>query len=280
MPPAKIISTRTQSEFVIDWADKLDAIISRSTGFDHLLAYRDITKSNFPMGYLPLYCNRSVAEHAMMMWANLLRKFVEQMRQFKKFDRDGLTGYEMQGKTIVVYGVGNIGHEIVKIGKGLEMKVYGVDIDPRHADVEYISPQEGAKVADIIVCAMNLTDNNVDYFNPDFFMLTKPTSIFVNISRGEISRTTHLLDALESNRIAGVALDAFDHEKTLSVGLRSGMIGEDPQVLAIQKMMEMENVLLSPHNAFNTHESVERKSKQSIEQVIQFLDTQSFKWQV
>ena len=117
--PSKIISTRTQSILPLEWKDDLDVIISRSTGFDHLLAYRSATKSDLHLGYLPLYCHRAVAEQAMLLWTALLRKFYQQVRQFKKFDRDGLTGRELQGKTVVVYGVGNIGYEIVKIARAM-----------------------------------------------------------------------------------------------------------------------------------------------------------------
>jgi D-lactate dehydrogenase len=57
-----------------------------------------------------------------------MRKLPKQMSQFSSFYRDGITGREIQGKTLLVVGVGNIGYEIVRIGRGLDMTVYGVDI--------------------------------------------------------------------------------------------------------------------------------------------------------
>jgi D-lactate dehydrogenase len=279
-PPAKIISTRTQSIYPEHWSDKLDAIISRSTGYDHLLAYRDLTQSSIKMGYLPLYCNRAVAEQALMLILALLRKLALQQIQFKRFERDGLTGFELQNKNLVVYGVGNIGYEMVKIGRGLGMNVFGVDITMRHDDVVYITPEEGTKKADIIVCAMNLTKDNHAYFDTSFFKSVRDNLVFINISRGEISPSTVLLKSLKDNLLAGVALDVFDHEKNLSVGLRNGQMTDDPEVEAILEMMEMENVILTPHNAFNTVESVERKSEQTIEQLKTFLEKRTFIWQV
>jgi len=280
--PAKIISTRTQSIFPLQWANNLDAIISRSTGFDHLLAYRDQAKSKnlIKMGYLPLYCNRAVAEQALMLILVLLRKLNEQTRQFKNFERDGLTGYELQNKTLVVYGVGNIGYEMVKIGRALDMNVFGVDIVKRHDDVNYVSPQRGAKDADIIVCAMNLTQENTSYFNEGFFSSVKEKMLFINISRGEISPSSILLKTLQERKIAGLALDVFNHEKSLSVDFRSSKMSNDSEVLAVKEMMAMENVILTPHNAFNTFESVERKSQQTIEQLIFYLENNTFKWHV
>jgi len=278
--PTKIISIRTQSILPQVWKDDLDVIISRSTGFDHLVEYREVTKAPIQMGYLPLYCNRAVAEQAMLLWTALMRKLSQQIRQFKKFDRDGLTGWELRDKNVVVYGVGNIGYEVVKIARGLEMNVFGVDIVERHKDVDYVSPEEGAHCADIIVSAMNLTNENNNYFNLQFFKQVKSHLVFVNISRGEISPSSEVLSALQNRLIAAAALDVFDHEMNLSVGLRSGLITSDKQVQAIQAMFKMENVILTPHNAFNTQESVERKCRQTMEQLSYYLENKKLKWPV
>ena len=71
-PPAKIISTRTQSEYPLDWARKLEGILSRSTGYDHLKEYQKSSGIEVNCGYLPLYCHRAVAEHALMLWMSLI----------------------------------------------------------------------------------------------------------------------------------------------------------------------------------------------------------------
>src|SRR4051794_23233480 len=63
-PLARFISTRTQSIYPREWATQLDAILSRSTGYDHLVAYAAAVKTPPAMGYLPLYCHRAVAEQA------------------------------------------------------------------------------------------------------------------------------------------------------------------------------------------------------------------------
>src|SRR5262245_49741985 len=71
-PPARIISTRTQSRIPREWANSLDAILTRSTGYDHMTSYAENASRVPAMGYLPLYCNLAVAEQAMMMWMSLL----------------------------------------------------------------------------------------------------------------------------------------------------------------------------------------------------------------
>ena len=89
-PPADIISVRTQSQIPLEWAGKLKAILTRSTGFDHLTAYRQESDAeNLKCGYLPLYCNRAVAEQALTLWMALLRKLPRQINHFQSFKRDG-----------------------------------------------------------------------------------------------------------------------------------------------------------------------------------------------
>src|SRR5262245_44793710 len=83
-PPARMISIRTQSQIPVSWGTKLDAILSRSTGFDHLLAYAaKVQQPRLSLGYLPLYCHRAVAEQAATMWMVLLRKLPRQLNQFR-----------------------------------------------------------------------------------------------------------------------------------------------------------------------------------------------------
>ncbi len=279
-PPAGLISIRTQSKIPLEWAGRLAGILTRSTGFDHVKLYRELTRASLPCGFLPLYCARAVAEHAMMMWTALLRRYPAQARQFMTFHRDGLTGRECLGKTVAVIGVGNIGIEVVRIARGLGMNPLGVDIVHRHADVTYVNAEEALRQADVIVCSMNLTAANRGYFNAERFQQVKPDAVFVNIARGELSPAQDLLGALNAGRLSGVGLDVYDNESLLAVSLRSGTPADDPSVRAVLELRERPNVILTPHNAFNTLEAVERKSAQSAEQIAAFLAKRAFLWPV
>jgi D-lactate dehydrogenase len=278
-PPAPIISIRTQSVIPPEWASELQAIIARTTGYDHLKAYRKKTGSQFPCGYLPKYCSRAVAEQAMILWMSLLRKLPAQTESFKRFDRNGLTGFECEGKNLLVVGVGNIGSEIVRIGTGLGMNVLGVDIVRRHSSINYVPVEEGMLNADVVVCSMNLTSSNTGYFNIDRFRMFKKGALFVNIARGEMSPPADILRALDDGILSGVGLDVYDHESVLAVSLRAGRSSDDPAVQAVLELAKRLNVILTPHNAFNTHESVERKSRQTLEQIAHFLEHGAFLWQ-
>ncbi len=279
-PPARMISTRTQSRFPADWSDKLDAILSRSTGYDHLVAYAAGKKSPPAMGYLPLYCHIAVAEQAMLLWMALLRRLPRQMKQFGDFNRDMLTGLECRGRTLVVVGVGNVGSEICRIGTALGMRVYGVDLNPRLEGIEYQAPEVALPQADIVVCAMDLNATNRGYFNAGRLRMFKRGALFVNVARGELSPSTCLLAAMREGMLRGVALDVFDHEAELAVALRSGKSSSDAEAQAALELARLDNVLLTPHNSFNTEEAVERKSEHSVRQIIAFRERGQFEWTV
>src|SRR6266850_2158001 len=115
-PPAPLFSIRTQSIIPVEWVGKVKGIVSRTTGYDHLVGQR------IPCGYLPHYCSRAVAEQAILLVMVMLRKLPQQVAQFPKFHRDGLTGQECAGKRLLVVGVGNIGAEVVKIAQALGME--------------------------------------------------------------------------------------------------------------------------------------------------------------
>ncbi|MBN1943033.1 MAG: hydroxyacid dehydrogenase [Phycisphaerae bacterium] len=285
-PPAAILSTRTQSAIPHAWGSKLRALLTRSTGYDHVVRYAREANFTGACGYLPLYCARAVAEQACMLWMALLRKLPVQRAQFAAFHRDGLTGREALDKMLLVVGVGNIGHEIVQIGRGLGMKVLGVDLDPRHDDVEYVSIEAGLPKADILACAMNLTADNAGYFNAERLAKCKPGAIFVNVARGELSPTADLLAALDNGQLAGVGLDVYENESALACALRAGEFGiqdkkteastQTPAVAAALELAKRSDAILTPHNAFNTAEALERKARQTVESLKAFLQTGAF----
>jgi D-lactate dehydrogenase len=279
-PPARVISIRTQSQIPLEWATELAAILSRSTGYDQLVAYAAATQAPISLGYLPLYCHRAVAEQATLMWMALLRRLPRQVEQFRTFRRDGITGRECAGRTLVVVGVGHIGHEVCAIGQALRMRVLGVDLDKRHPDIEYTDIASALPQADVLISAMDLNRENVGYFDANKWRRIKRGAVFVNVSRGELSPSTSLLAALDAGQLAGVGLDVFDHEAKLAVSLRAGMPTNDPEIAATLALAARDDCILTPHNAFNTSEAVERKSEHSVEQIVAFFASGKFPWPV
>jgi len=233
-----------------------------------------------PAGYLPLYCNRSVAEQALLLWLALLRRLPVQTEQFRRFHRDSLTGSETLGKTLVVVGVGNIGSEIVQIGRGLGMRVIGVDPVQNLADLEYLDFAAALPQADILVCSMNLTAENRYYLDAARLASAQPGLLLINVARGELLRIEDFPALLDQGLLGGLGLDVYDHEAELAVSLRTGAESTDPIVRATLDLARRSNVICTPHNAFNTREAVERKSEQSIQQYQHLARTGTFLWPV
>ena len=278
-PPARFISVRTQSVLPPSWAASLDGILSRSTGYDHLSSYMsEVGKVAPQCGYLPLYCARAVAEQAMLMWTALMRRLKAQTTQFESFNRDGLTGQEIQDKELLVVGLGHIGSEVVRVGEGLGMKVRGVDLVKKYDFVEYTRFEDALPTADVVVAAMNLTPDNPGYFSKQSLARAKRGMIFVNVSRGELSPSTDLLQLLDSGVLGGVGLDVYADESDLAVALRTGAAVQSEEAKAVLQLKDRPNALCLPHNAFNTEESLRRKSEQSVAQVRRFLADGRFVW--
>jgi len=277
-PPARLVSIRTQSHIPPHWAHALDGILSRSTGFDHLTRLLARFETPVLCAHLPLYCHRAVAEQALLLWMALLRKLPRQTAQMTRFQRDSLTGQECAGKTLFVVGVGHIGSEIVKIGQALGMRVLGHDKIHKHDFVDYTDLESALAVADIVVCAMNLTDENNGYFDRHVLAKTKPGSLFINIARGELAPTADVLALLESGHLGGVGLDVFEDEGAIAVAWREGRKTAASQTLRALK--DHPRAICTPHNAFNTIEAVRRKSEHSVLQIRHFLDHGRWLWPI
>lgn len=275
-PPARLISVRTQSLIPVEWQDELDGVLSRTTGFDNLKDYVAAIKAPVACGYLEDYATRAVAEQAILLMMSLMRRLPQQVAQFRSFDRDGLTGVECQGKNLLVVGVGRIGGEVAKLGAGLGMNVKGVDIIRRHEHVEYVDRDEGLAWADVIICAMNLTGENKGYFSYGLLKRARPGLLFINIARGEHAPLAGLLLLVREGHLGGVGLDVFEDEPEVGAAMRTGRPEASEKAHLVSALLDHPNVILTPHNAFNTAEALRRKVRFSVDEVIYFLEHRDF----
>ncbi len=269
LPPAKLISIRTQSRIPLTWAPHLTGIFTRSQGYDHLVSYRRAVGRNIACGYIREYCSRAVAEQAVLVMMALLRKLKKQMIAFGTFSRDGLTGMECRGRHALVIGVGNIGKEVITIIKGLGMEVKGVD--PRHGvkGLGYVTLAKGLPWADVVFCTCPLTQETKAMFNYNALRKVKKGAIFVNVGRGEISPTKDLARLLSEGILGGIGLDVFDEEHLFADSLRARRVNANVRMM--MKLKDKDNVIFTPHNAFNTQEALEAKARLSVAAIEHFL---------
>jgi len=221
-----------------------------------------------------------VAEQAVLLMLALMRRLPRQIEQFLQFNRDGLTGVECAGKKLLVVGVGRIGGEIVRIGQGLGMEVRGVDIVRRHDFVDYVDRDEGLGWAEVIICAMNLTEENYHYFSYGLLKKARPGVIFINIARGEHAPLKDMLRLIKERRLGGLGLDVFEDEPEVGEALRTNRVNSSEKARLVAELLKHQNVILTPHNAFNTAEAVQRKAEFSVNEIFHFLHSGHFRNQV
>jgi D-lactate dehydrogenase len=274
-PPAALISVRTQSIVPTAWSSNIKGLLTRSSGYDHVVAYRKKVHKKIPAGHLLNYCSRAVAEQAILLMLALLRKLPQQLEQFEVFHRDGLTGAEAKGRRALIVGVGNIGREITGLARGLGMEARGVDLVRRVKGLKYVSLREGIAWADVVFCALPLTKRTPGLMGYPLFYRTKRRPFLVNVARGEITPLRDMIKLLEEKCLSGLALDVFQQEGILADSLRS-LCDDNPLVEAAHRLKSFENVIFTPHNAFNTTEALLAKCQQTVEAVVMFLQKGRF----
>jgi len=275
-PDSSLVSIRTQSEIPNDWFSHLRGILARTTGYDHLFALDPVQFRNVHLGSLDFYCSRAVAEQAILFMFALLRKLKMQLRKFVTFNRDHLTGSEVNGKTMVVVGVGRIGSEVVDMALGLGMNVLGVDIVQRQKDISYASLKDALKKADVIVVAVPLTDKTVKMLDYSTLRFVRPGCVLINISRGEVTPLGDLKRLLNERILGGLALDVFEGESVIAHALRAGGTTASKKVKWVRELALRDNVLLTPHNAFNTQEALYLKCRLSVDSIVEFFKNGKF----
>lgn len=283
-PEAEVISVFVTSEVtrsMIQAMPKLKLIACRSTGFNnvdlHMAKERGITVVN-----VPTYGESTVAEYAFTLLLTLTRKMQETLDADTHTQQDDLMGFDLDGKTFGVVGTGHIGQKTIRIAKGFGMDVVAFDPFPNNEAAEklgftYKSFDEVVATADFISLHAPLTDQTHHIINEDVFAKMKDTAILVNTARGELVDTKALIVALSEERLAGAALDVLEgegllrHDEELAL-LRSDQISsrELKHSVEILTLSKMPNVIITPHNAFNTIEAMQRINGTTARNIIDY----------
>lgn len=283
---AEIISifvTSKADKNAFDKLKKVKFISCRSTGYDNV----DLTSAHdrgVLVSNVPSYGENTVAEYAFTLLLALARKIPQTIEQVQsgEIDNHELGGFDLSGKTLGVIGTGRIGTHAISIGRGFGMKVIGFDPFPR-LDLEgqlgfsYVDFRELVKTCDAITIHAPLTKTTHHLLDAAAFRAMKPSCVVVNTSRGEIIDTSALTDALRDKQIAGVALDVIEGEELLDTERELQIIRRHQskqklllaaEIAAIEKLP---NVIITPHNAFNTTEAVARIWNTSNDNIKAFL---------
>jgi D-lactate dehydrogenase len=263
------ISSQLSRE-VLSQLNNLKFIATRSTGFDHIdLDY--CKEKNIFVSNVPSYGTHTVAEYTFGLLLCLVRKIYtayHRVRETGSFSLEGLGGEELFGKTIGIIGTGRIGTEVIKIAKGFSMNVIAYDKYPKEGlaqelGFQYISLEELLSQSNIITLHVPYNKETHHLINKDNISKIKKGAYIINTARGGVIETEVLYQALKKGDIAGAALDVLEEEGDLKEEQRMLLENQDipPEklktLLANHIFIDLDNVIISPHNAFNTKEALE-----------------------
>jgi D-lactate dehydrogenase len=267
---------------ILEKLPNLKLIATRSTGFDHIdIDYAK--EKNILVANVPEYGSRTVAEYTFSLILTLVKKIYQSINQAKVFDFDHsrIRGFDLAGKTLGIIGLGKIGLEVLKIAKGFAMNVLVYTRTKKEElthqyQFQYTDLNTLLSSSDIITLHTPLTKETYHLINQNNIYLIKKGAYLINTARGGLVETQALVKALEVGILAGVALDVLEEEKIL---------GEETEILTTSYRQEVDfktlalnhilvnhpKVIITPHNAFNTYEALERILETTINNINQYL---------
>jgi D-lactate dehydrogenase len=260
----------------------LKLVVTSSTGFDHIdLGYcreHDIKVSN-----VPSYGEHTVAEYAFALILALSRRIYEayeNVRDEGDWSVKGIRGFDLKEKTIGIVGTGSIGRNSVKIARGFGMNVLAFDVNPdenfaKEQEIEYVEFEELLEKSDIVTLHVPYLESTHHLINENNIRKMKKGAYLINTSRGAVIETEALVHALQEKHLGGAGLDVLEEEgitKDEFGYLLAKKEGEEnlKTVIANHVLIDMPNVIITPHNAFNTEGAWKRIFSTTVNNLISF----------
>jgi len=253
----------------LDQLKNLKFITTMSTGFDHI-DYEECKMRNIFVCNVPAYAEVTVAEHTFALLLALSRNIIpsyKRVREEEKFNPEGLTGFDLAGKTLGVIGVGAIGKNVIKIAKGFAMNVVAFkrtrdEEMARELGFAFVDLPTLLSTSDVVSLHIPYNKDNHHFMDKDKLDQMKPGAVIINTARGGLIDTGALLEALDSGKIGGAGLDVIEEEPLLREEheLLSKHFNQDQllNILESHMLVKHPKVLITPHNAFNSHEALKR----------------------
>lgn len=243
-------------ESILSRADNLKCISVSGVGYSNI-DMDSAKKHGVCICHIKEYCTQEVAEHTFALIAALNRNLkyysekIENEHEWKYHTISG--GKNLSSQTIAIFGFGKIGKRVAKIAGAYGMEVLAVDPyvakNPQYIEeaekynVSVVTAQEALKRADIITNHMNLTAENYHFFNAEAFSKMENHPIFINVARGGSVDEKALEHALDTKQIRAAGLDVLEDE--------------NPD-LENCSLTGRNNVIITPHSAFYSSESIEK----------------------
>jgi len=255
------------TEDVLSKFKNLRVVATRSTGYNHI-DVKYCSQHNIAVFNVEEYGQTSVAQFTfgliLALVRNLFPAYLDIQRNY--VNHANYEGRNLNKMTLGIIGCGSIGSVVAKIANSFNMKVLIHSYAKRNdisSFADYVSLEELLKISDIITLHLPYTSENYHMIGEEEFALMKDGAYFVNTARGELIDILALYESLLNGKLRGAALDVLECEY---LALNPENVIEEiktydarcvASALITQKLLGMPNVIITPHIAYNTEESVE-----------------------
>lgn len=230
-------------------------IALRSAGYNNV----DLGKAKklgIRVARVPAYSPYSVAEHAVGLMLALNRKLIHAHNRItaQNFSLNGLTGFDMNGKTVGIIGTGKIGCVVARILHGFGCKILAFDLTENEEikqqyNLTYTDPESLYKLSDIVTLHLPLSEQTQHLIGPAEINLMKPGVMLINTARGGLINTNAVIQGLKNGQIGYFGMDVYEHERGLFFNDHFGQVLQDE---TFTRLMTFQNVLITGHQAFLT----------------------------
>lgn len=257
---SKTVSLFTGDDASANVLKKLNAlgvkyIALRTAGYNNV-AIEKAVELGIKVSRVPAYSSYAIAEHTLALILALNRKLIKAHNRVREqnFSLNGLTGFDLNGKTVGVIGTGKIGAVVVKILHGFGCNILAQDTFEdenliNSYGVCYSDCETICREADIITLHVPLTPSSKHLINTKHIELMKNGVMLINTSRGGLVDTKAVITGLKSGKIGYFGMDVYEEEEGLFFEDHSDDILQDD---VIARLMTFNNVLITSHQAFLT----------------------------
>ncbi|MCL4316360.1 MAG: hydroxyacid dehydrogenase [Gammaproteobacteria bacterium] len=280
---SEVVSAFGTSRVTAGVLDKLPAlrlIATRSTGHDHIdlagAAARNVRVCN-----VPGYSEDTVAEYTLGLLIALMRRLPATLRRcyHGDFSRIGLTGSDLRGKTLGLLGTGRIGARVARLAHAFGMRLLACDPRPdetlrREYGMTYLALEDLLPQVDALSLHLPYSEATHHLLNAERLGALKPGVVLVNTARGGIVDSRALARLQAEGHFGGLALDCFEGEEIWLSALaplpRHFSPTQVDQALNNFRLQLGDNAILTPHNAFNSAEALQRGIDVTLENIQAF----------
>ena len=217
---------------------------------------------------VPAYSPYAVAEHAMALLLTSIRRVHKAYIRTRdhNFSLNGLTGFDLHGKTVGVVGTGKIGRIFINSCRGFGMNVIAYDKFPaKDSGIEYVELDELFSRSDIISFHCPLTDETYHLIDEKSVDKLKKGVVIINTSRGALIDAEALLEGIKARKIGAACLDVYEEEAAVFFQDFSGHIIADD---TLARLISMPNVIVTSHQAFLTEEALSNIAETTVNNII------------